>query len=353
MAYLYGLLSMADLAASRVTEVGVDAVQDAIERSLTEHNRQMDAMLALFVERTQEFKGRFFSPVASRLQALDNSGRARPMKPAAKYDVSWPIQQAGIAWGSDYVTGQYMTVAEVARITEQMQDADFRWLRDHFFAGVFYKSSTNPWTFTDELHGSLSIYGLANGDATTYSIQTGADQEAIDDHLKGTATLTAATFADIRNELLEHPENMGETITFISSADQSVVEALPTYYPIADPHLQYADTVTRLLGSLATPVPGQVIGRIEQNWIVLWRSLPANYMISVTTAGVKPLRLREDPITPLRGFNRVADRDDHPWYERQYLRRAGFGAYNRVGAVVYRTNNATYTTPANYSSPMP
>ena len=83
-----------------------------------------------------------------------------------------------------------------------------------------------------------------------------------------------------------------------------------------------------------------------------WPSLPSDYTISVTTGGEKPIAMREDVEAELRGFKKVAERNDHPWYESQWLRRAGFGAWNRVGALVYRTNNATYAIPTNYSSPM-
>lgn len=349
MAYLYGLLQMPDLADQRVTEVGVDTVVTAIDRSVQEHNRQMDALLDFFVRRTTDFKTRFWSPVTARLQPLDNSGRALPIKPAGKYDVGLPLQMGGTAWGHDYVTGQYMTVAEVARITAGMLDADMRWLRDHLLAALFVDGS---WTFVDDSHGSLTVYGLASGDTVTYSILSGADSEATDDHVLGTAALTASTFSSIYTELMEHPENGGDVVVFISSADQSTVEGLSTFIAADDPDIRPAVTSPVLAGTLGRSVPGDVIGKIEKCWIVVWRSLPSNYLVAVTTEGEKPLAMREDAIASLRGFKQVAVREDHPWYERQYLRRAGFGAWNRTGALVYRTNNGTYAVPTGYGSPM-
>jgi hypothetical protein len=62
--------------------------------------------------------------------------------------------------------------------------------------------------------------------------------------------------------------------------------------------------------------------------------------------------MREEPEAGLQGFKRVAQRNDHPFYEDQYLRIAGFGAYNRIAAVVYRIGNASYAIPSGFTSPM-
>ena len=56
--------------------------------------------------------------------------------------------------------------------------------------------------------------------------------------------------------------------------------------------------------------------------------------------------------TPVEGFKKVAERNDHPFYESQYLRSAGFGANNRVGALVMEVSDATYDVPTNYVSPL-
>jgi len=62
--------------------------------------------------------------------------------------------------------------------------------------------------------------------------------------------------------------------------------------------------------------------------------------------------MREEPEAELQGFQQVARRDDHPFYESQWLRIAGFGGYNRVGAVVRRIGNGSYAVPTNYGCPM-
>lgn len=354
MAVLYGALSEKDLGTERVTTVGVDVVMDAIEQSFAEHDRQLRAMMGLFVMPTQKWKTRFQSAAAARLQPLDAAGRARPIKPSGYWEVAFPIQMAGAAWGVDYVTNAKMTVDELRRIVVMMQEADIRWMRDHILAALFFDGAGGtPWTFTDPLNGSLSIYGLADGDTVTYQVMNGADVPATDDHVKGTGSFAVATIEDIFNELDEHPENAGEKIVFVPTASRSTIEGFAGFVPAGDPNIRLSVSTDQLVGSLETPIPGRVFGYLEKCWMVEWRHMPSNYLIGVTTQGDKPLAMREDEEPELRGFHKAGDRNDHPWYEQQWNRRAGFGAWNRVGAIVYETDNATYSSPSGYSSPMP
>ena len=87
-------------------------------------------------------------------------------------------------------------------------------------------------------------------------------------------------------------------------------------------------------------------------WLAEWKGLPANYLVATMTGGPRPIAMREEPEASLRGFNRVAERNDHPFYESQYLRVAGFGAQNRVGAVIMRVSNGAYAIPTNYQAPL-
>lgn len=354
MAVLAGLLNQADLAAQRVTTIGVRQVFDAIDQSLIEHNRQLNALMNLFVRRTTEFQVQYELAGVTRNQPLDANGRARPILTTGSYTVAFPIIDSGNAWGKNWKTSVKLTVGEVARIVSMIMDGDSRWMRDHVLAALFFENSTSPWTIVDEGgHGTLSIYGLANGDTTTYQILAGADSAATDDHVKGAAAVTAAVFLDIHDELVEHPENQGEVIVLIPTASKAAVEGLAGFYPIADPNLRSGSGVTELARSLNVAVPGTVFGYIEGCWCVEWRSMPAGYLIGTTVGGVPALGMREEPEAELQGFNRVAERNDYPWFESQYARSCGFGAWNRVGAIVYKTDNATYAIPTGYTSPMP
>ena len=353
MAVLLGLLNQADLYATRVTTLGIGVVQRSIDESVAEHNRQLDALMNLFVTRRTDPQTRYLAAGATRLQPLDENGRARPIKPGGYATVGFPLHDAGIAWGRNYRTSVKMTVQEVGRIVAMMQDADSRWMRDHLLAALFFENSTTPWPFTDPKFGAISIYGLANGDTQTYQLLSGADSAATDDHVKGAAALTEAVLQDIHDELVEHPENGPEIIAFIPTASRATVEALTNFYPIADPNLTSGVAVTQFTAALGVSVPGELIGYCAGCKIVVWPGMPTGYVLGIAAGGEAPIALREEPEAELQGFKKVADRNDHPWYEQQYLRVAGFGAWNRVGAIVVRTDNSSYAIPSGYGSPMP
>jgi hypothetical protein len=158
---LYGFYNLSELANERITTNNVQIVNDAIEKTIAEHNRQLAAVNSLFIMPTTQYKVRYQTAQSARLQPLDDNGRARPIIPVGNYDLAFPIQAAGTAWGANRVSQVKMTVAEVQRITATMLDADMRWMRDHILAAIYTNVS---WTFTDLLYGSLTVMPLANAD---------------------------------------------------------------------------------------------------------------------------------------------------------------------------------------------
>jgi hypothetical protein len=350
---LYGFVNLKDVFGQRVDDVGVGVVNDAIDATVAEHNRQMETLLSLFVTPTTEYKIRYRTPGAARLQPLDENGRARPIKAGGYYDVAYPLQDAGTAWGYTYKAGKKMTVGEANEYLATLLTADKRWMRDHIMAALFTNAA---WTFADEQHGSLTIKGLANSDTDTYLIQAGTDAGATDTHYLAQANAIDNSndpFETIYSELTEHPENSGDVVVLVPTGLKASIQGLSAFYPQADPNLSPGMATTTVRGSLGAAVPGMVFGYHESRvWISEWKSLPAGYMVAVATGGPRPLAMRQEPETSLQGFQRVADRNDHPFYESQYLRIAGFGAQNRVGAVVYRVGNGAYAIPTNYTSPM-
>ncbi len=355
MAIAYGFLELKDIFSQRVVDNTIDVVDAAIQASVDEHNRQMDAIMSLFVEPTTGFKSRFMQTNAHRLQPLDDNGRARPIKVAGYYDVAFPIQQAGSAWGANYVTRQKMTVGDANRITLSMLEADMRWMRDHIIAALVTSAS---WTFEDDEFGSLTIENLADGGSETFQILSGADQMATDNHLVGWANAindgADNALVGMYNDLVEHPENGGEVIALVATDLKASILDLDTFYEKSDPNVRLGANTAELVGDLGAAVPGELLGYEAASgaWVVEWKSLPNGYFIGVTTQGEKPLKMRQDPEPELQGFKRVAEREDHPFLESQWLRRAGFGAFNRVGGYVGLVGNGTYSTPSGYSAPL-
>lgn len=350
---LYGFETLQSLADRRVTDVGVQVVNDAIVQAVAEHNRQIDSLMGLFAEPTTEFKRKYEQLSVRRLQPLDEQGRALPTSGGESYGVAWPIQRAGDAIGYTYEAAIKATVSQIQNKLLGMLAADSVWVRDHMLAALLDK---NSWTFKDDDHDDLTIMPLANGDSVTYQISGGG--AATDNHyIAQAAGIADATnpFPTIRTELLEHPENGGEVVAIIPTGLVSATKGLGGFHAVSDPNLRVGMGETELVGSLDISLPGDIIGYVDGVWIVEWRNMVSNYIISATTQGNRALRMRQHPEAELQGFAKAADRNDYPWYEQQWVRRAGFGAYNRVGAVAYfvSAGDTTYDVPTGYSNPMP
>lgn len=349
---LYGFHNLQDVKNSLVDTVGITVVNTAVETAVAEHNRVLNAIMNLFVVRTTEHKVRFKTSVKNRLQPLDENGRARPIKAFGQYDIAFPILSAGSAWGVDYIASKKMTVADAENATRTMLDGDINWMRDHVLAALFAFAN---WDFEDDKYGTLTVKPLANNDTDKYQLVMGAANQATANHYLAQAAAisdAANPFRTIYNRLTEHPENSGEVIVLVASNLVDEIENLANFKERGDPDVQPGANESVLVGTLNAQVPGTIIGKVDKCWIVEWKQLPDDYMVATTTMGERPIAMREDQEAVLQGFTKVAERNDHPFYESQYLRRAGFGAWNRVGALVYRVGNANYAVPAGYESPM-
>ncbi len=351
----YGFVNLLTLFDRRITQVGVSVVDTAIQQSFAEHSRVINALRGLFAERRTDAKVRFTTPAISRLQPLDEHGRPRPMRGGGQYDVAFPLQDAGAALAQTFKARAKMTVGEVNELVLQIQTADIRWLRDHILAALF---ANNSWTFTDDRLGALTIKGLANGDTDIYQVVAGTDAGVTDNHyIAQTQDLVTANdpFPIIRAELQEHPENGGDVLALMPTALRTKAELLTAFNPIRDPNITPGANIDVVIGSLSAPVPGIVFGYHDSKvWLVEWPTLPANNIVALTTDGIPPLVMREHPEPELQGFVAQGERNDIPYLERVWARYAGFGGWNRVGAVCYQVSNGDtiWDQPTGYSSPM-
>jgi hypothetical protein len=350
MALIYGFHRLADVAQTRINDQLVPLIRSAIDESMTNYNATLEAMLSLFVRRTTDFKTTFKQPTAGRLQPLDENGRARPRKHAAEYDVGLPLAAAGDAWGANYKTLIKMTVQDANDAVDQMQRNDMQWMIDYVLAALFHPTS---YTYTDNDHGALTVQPIANGDTVTY-LPAGGTVTATADHiLAQAATIATATnpFPTIRTLLRGYRANSGQVIAFVHSNLRDEVEGLATFRERQDPNLSGLSTVETLTANITSALPpnSELIGYADGVFIAEWPDMPDNYVIATQTAGERPLAMREEPEPELQGFRFVASRNDYPFEESQFRRECGFGAWNRVGAVVVRVGNGTYAAPTGYN----
>jgi hypothetical protein len=344
---LPGFSNLKDVVNNRVIGDLIPEVTEAYDRTLEEHNTVTNQMLDLFCTPTTLHKVKYKSPVAARLMGLDEHGRARKAKGAGSYDLGFPIYQAGLAIGDTRIAMIKNTVKDVNDKLAMLLDADKRWLRDMIFAALLDNAG---YTFGDDEYGDIAVKAIANGDSQEYLIRAGSEagETGVNHFRAQAATLADASnpFPTIYRDLTKRPENVGgNVITFIPTNLEDEATGLATFMEESDPDITLGVNTDRLTGTLNASVPGEVLGKADRNWIVRWDALPDNYTISISTGGDRPLAMRQHAEAELQGFNRVRAKDDSPYFESEFQRHAGFGAWNRVSAIITRFGNASYAVP--------
>lgn len=363
----YGFLNLRDrFNELALTAQNIPIIEDAINRTFEMHNRVMRASLQLFTRTVTEPQLRYRTAGTARLQPIDENGRALPIKQVlGYYDVAWPLYSGAAAWGATWMERIKWTIEDVNRQINLITDADVNWMRDHIYSALFQNAD---WQADDDEKGVLTIKPLANGDAVSYQYWSAGSYGATDNHfLAQVAAIDDANnpFATIYRKLTEHPENGGDVVCFVPTNQVAAVTGLTSFHSMPDQNLDLGANAVRVVGggpmpmttgfAMAGEMPGRLLGYEDNKvWLYEWPTLPDNYFVAFTTDGERALGMREDPFEQLRGFREVAETDPndyHPFWERQYFRRAGFGAWNRTGAVVLLVGSGTYTPPAAYVLP--
>lgn len=350
----YGFIGLENIAADRVSGSNLAAVDAAIRMSVAEHNRQVNAILSEIVETTTEAQVSYLIPGGGTLQPLDDRGNPLPVNETGSYNVAFPIQMGGTAWGDDRISRALATVEEVDRQVLAAMRRDANWMKRHILGALLDNTS---WPFKDRQQKSaptITIQPLANGDSVTYLKADGT--LATDNHYYA----QAAAIADVSNpfptllaELREHAENDGPFVAYIPTALKSAVMGLSTFHDVADPNITMGSGQAQLTGRLDRGFGNEVLGYVDGVWVVEWTMLPATHGLVVARgASAKPLRMREYPSAALQGLFTENHSPDGNLNEYRFIRAAGFGAYNRVGAVAFHIGNAAYQIPAGYETPL-
>lgn len=349
----YGFVDLAHLFADRVTTVGIEQVQKAIRESAEMWSEQSQALFDELVTRTTVAKKKFELPGTGTLQPLDANGVPMPVQQGGSYDVAFPIQGGGTAWGGNRVAAALMTVEEANRHTVNAFRRDGDWLARHMLAALF---DNVEWTFDDPALGSLTVVPLANGDAVTYVKVGIADAETDNHYASQAAAIADATnpFPAIHDELMEHPSNSGgEVVVYVPSNVVSDIEALADFVPVTDPKVRKGANSDELNGAIDPGLGDELVGRANRCWIVEWKRLPDNYLLG-TVKGRKPIVMREYPASELQGFFAETHSPDGARFENRLIRYAGFGVEDRVAACVQQVEDvgAIYNIPTGYDAPL-
>jgi hypothetical protein len=225
----YGFMSLQHLWNERVTTVGTSVVTDAITKTVAEYTRSADEILSMFAKRTTDSKVRYKLPGAGTLQPLDAQGNPLPVADSGYYDVAFPIQGAGTAFGTNRVTRALMTVEEANRFTLEAIRRDADWVRRHALAALL--DNATGWTYVDEAVGSLTIQPLANADSVVYVTKGGLAPATDNHYYSQVAAIADATnpFKTVNVELTEHPGNDGEVVIYIATSLRDSTMALAEF----------------------------------------------------------------------------------------------------------------------------
>jgi hypothetical protein len=354
----YGFIGLQDLYNQRVASVGIGRVWEAVQLSAQEYSRVMANMASEFVEPATNAQEQIELPGDGTLQPLDEWGNPLPVLPSGSYQVAYPIQGAGTAWGTNRISAKLMTVEEANRNTVDAFRRDADWMIRHIMAAIF---DNTTWTFQDKVGanggkglGAITIQPLANGDSVTY-VKKGASAPATDTHyLAQAAAIADATnpYPTIYTELMEHPSNSGPIKCYIPTALVATTQALTNFIPVSDPDITLGGLNAQLSSSIDVGFGDQVLGKVDRCWVIEWGRMPSDIILA-HASGTPVLGMREYPTPELQGFFPEQHSPDGNTVLHRFLRYAGFGVRNRLAAVVYRVGNGSYAIPTGYSTPLP
>ena len=347
----FGFVGYEDLADERVVGDNIRIVDEAVRATVAEHNRQVNAALTELVQTTTDYKLRYKLGSGGTLQPLDEWGNPLPVKDAGYYDVAFPIQGGGTAWGDNRVSRALMTVGEADRMTLGVLRRDADWMRRHFLAALF---DNTTWSFADEEKGTLTVQPLANGDAVTYARNNGTFATDTHYYAQAAAISDAANpFPTWKTELSEHPENGGPWVAYIPTNLKASVMGLANWMDKRESRVDPGIMAPRLIGEIGRGFGDEYLGYVDGVDVVEWSFLPDNYGVVIARgAQARPLRMREYPAASLQGLFTENHSPDGNLAEYRFIRFAGFGAYNRVGAIAFRIGDPAYAIPTGYTTPV-
>jgi len=360
MSGIFGALGIADSERAFVSVVGQKLVFDAVNFALDEHNKDLALATSVFVEReTEKFKMKYMLPGGGKLQEMGEFAAAAAVKAYGEWNVAFPLRQYGAQIGGSRVGLAYMTLQELDRHLKTVMEQDINVMRWRILTALFEDTDLS---WTDPIHGSLTIRRLANTGGQTYPPVIGTESEADDDHYADTAyaiseiTATNNPIVTLRDEIIEHFRGRvtgGQNLVVFHNADATAyLAAISGYDPIHDIFVREGDDTAMPVNW--PNVPGWVHGRLSGCWLSQWAWIPATFMLAVSLDYPAPLMMRVDPaeVGLGRGLQLVAKTAEHPMESSHFEHRFGFGVGNRLnGAILSVTTSpaGTYAPPSAYA----
>lgn len=348
----YGFISLQHLFDQRVTEIGVEVIRKAILETTAAWNDEINNMLGVWAQASTVHKELVRLASTQMLQPIDQWGNPMPVLAAGEYDVGYPLDGGGTAWGTNRVSNALITVEEANDYVLDALRGDSNWLRVHMLAALM---DNNSWTYKDEQFGNLTVQPLANGDSVTY-LMNGLTTSITDNHYSAQAAdIDDANnpFPAIYDELQEHPSNSGPFVSYVPTNLTDSIEAMESFIPVDDPEVIRSSLADRLTNDGTDTILGpgtEILGKANRVWIVEWRTLPDNYIVSLARGSAPFMRMRQYPAAQLQGLFPEFHSPDGNLFVNRLMRFCGFGVRDRVAACVHQVGNGSYQVPTGYAA---
>lgn len=347
MSALYGIMGLADVKNLTVQQLGQRQVFDAVNLLISQYNQDLAEMTAFFVAgTTEEVQITYMMPGGGEMQEATEWTRPGAVRPMPGYPVGFEINDARdqVAWND--VSLAYATVEVVQAAVDNIQIRHTNWVRRKLLRAVL--NNVNRTTL-DPQFGSVTVKPLANGDTDVYSMYGAA--MATDNHYiaSNMASISDANnpFPAYYDEIAEHYGD-STVVALVHPTQAAQIKAMAGFIEVADSRIRVNEGVEAIAPSVS--VPGTIIGLLGNVWISEWRGMIAGYTFVRNMDMPAPLLKRIDRV-PLEGrgeLRLVATQTEYPFLESFWRDRHGYGAANRVGAVVGQITGAAYVIPPGY-----
>jgi hypothetical protein len=361
MAQLFGALDIKDTERPFTTDSNRRLIWDEMARIFQQWNQDLMDATRLFVQGdTDVFQERYELPGGGELQEEAFEGtRTAEVKRAGFWDVGYPLYQYGasIAWND--VAMAYLTMgqfeATVQTVLNQNNNTVFRLILQALFRAT-------PATYTDKIHGAVTIQPLANGDAVLYPPRIAATAEATETFLIA-PNYTEATISDANDPFKVIQAKLEPYFGFAQGGGRVLALVASSIVPYARTLTNFIDVpYWNVQTSTLTDVPregdvpnlprnARVVGVCDGVTVAEWPRMPTGWIVGLHQDTMPPLKRRVDPPETglASGLRPLTETYEHPFRTARWRNRLGYAVGNRLGAVVVALNGTTgYTVPAAY-----